>query len=240
MEKYSDFLERISYQQAELQICDGDFVADDRVYKKVNEDNSFRAFYGDTTVFTLNGKTRKKISEMIDVLYEHTPECFSQRLDEHTLHMTLHDLSSSDNLSEISEEMFENEIRLLRCLEKDPVKEQSIEMKTNYIVNMVDTSLIMALIPADKTEWHKLQKLYSLVDKVRVCPYPYLTPHITLAYFSHNGFTVQSAEKLREVVKELNSAEKFTVSLHTDKLFYQKFVDMEQYINIFRFTACHK
>ena len=236
MEKYSDFLERISYQQAQLQIGEGDFTPDGRVYGKVNADNTFRAFYGDTVVFELDCDTKKEIAKMTDRLYEKVPECFCERLPEDTFHMTLHDLSASDNLSEVACEVFDDEVRLLQLLKEMPVKSQTIEMKMNYAVNMVNTSLILALVPVNEHEWNKLQKLYTFIDQIKVCPYPFLTPHITLAYYSHKGFSKSSADKFREVVSELNT-KSLKITLHTDKLFYQKFVSMKDYFSVFSMTS---
>lgn len=233
MEKYNDFLNRISYQHAELEIGEGHFNPDGRVFEKVNEDNSFKPFYGDTTVFDLGKRTKAKIAEIIDNLYTKTPECFCQKLDEGTLHMTLHDLSASDNLEGVSTEVFSNEINLLRVLKNNPQKAQTIKMRTNYIVNMVSTSLVFALVPYDEEEWNKLQALYDLINNVKVCPYPYLTPHITLAYFNYNGFDERSAKNLKETVYELNM-HRFDLTLNTERLFYQKFVSMNEYINVFK------
>ncbi len=94
--------------------------------------------------------------------------------------MTLHDLSASDNLDSITSEVFYNEIRLLQIMKDHPHKPQTIRMKTNFVINMVSTSLVLALVPADEAEWNKLQTLYDLINEVMICPYPYLTPHITL------------------------------------------------------------
>ena len=108
MENYNEFLSRISYQQAVLQIRDGNFIPNERVLQKVTPDNSLKPFYGDTVVFDLPKKVKKAISPIIDALYDKCPECFCQRLDEHTMHMTLHDLSASDNLSQIACDVFKN------------------------------------------------------------------------------------------------------------------------------------
>ena len=235
MEKYNDFLSRISYQQPQLQLGEGKFEVAAGVSQKVNSENCFKAFYGDTVVFDLGGKTKKKLNKIIDKLYEEASECFCERLKEHTLHMTLHDLSAADNIEEIAADVFRNEVKLLRAIKKEPIESHKIQMQTNYIVNMANISLVMALVPADKTEWNKLQKLYSLVDKVRVCPYPYLTPHITLAYFNCNGFEQEAADKLKELVEKLNS-KSMEITLDTDKLFYQKFVSMNEYMNVFKLS----
>ena len=233
MESYSDFLYRISYQQPELQIGEGRFTADNRVLEKVSHDNSFSSFYGDTVVFDLKDKAKKKISAQIDTLYEEVPMCFAQRLDSSTLHMTLHDLSASSDLDSVSSNVFNNEVKLLRVLSENHIACETIDMRMNYIVNMVNTSLVLALVPENENEWNKLQKLYTLIDEVRVCPYPYLTPHITLAYFNRSGFDMESAAALKTVVRELNS-KSIKIHLHTDHLVYQKFLSMDNYIDVFR------
>lgn len=233
MEKYNDFSDRISYQSAELQIGNGNFTPDGRVYEKVNQDNSFKPFFGDTVVFDLDKRSREKVSKIIDNLYDAAPECFCERIKTDTIHMTLHDLSASDDLSAVSAETFCNEVDLLRVIKEKPLKPHLIKMKTNFIVNMVSTSLVLALVPTDEGEWNKLQELYDLINKVRVCPYPFLTPHITLAYFNHNGFNECSAKKLKTSVYELNQNH-FIFTLNTNRLYYQKFTSMNDYISVFR------
>ena len=233
MEKYNEFVQRISYQQAQLQIKNGDFTPDGRVFQKVAPDNSFKPFYGDTVVFDLPKKVKKTICPIIDELYEKCPECLCKRLDNHTMHMTLHDLSASDNLDEVAGDVFKNEIKLLEVINKNPVERHKIKMKTNFILNMVDTSLVLALVPLDEDEWNKLQTLYDMINQVKVCSYPFLTPHITLAYFNYNGFDKASSDKLKKVVTSLNEKLSIEIHLDTKKLYYQKFVSMNEYINIF-------
>lgn len=235
MEKYTDFLNRISYQQAELQIGEGRFNPDKRVYEKVQPNNTFKPFYGDTTVFELDSCTKFEISEIIDVLYTETPECFCEKIDKNTLHMTLHDLSASEHLENVSSEIFYNEVKILQMLKNKPIESETIKMKSNFIINMVGTSLVLTLVPESENEWNKLQALYDIINEVKVCPYPYLTPHITLAYFNHDGFDEISVQKLRNVVYELNR-KSFDITLYTNKLYYQKFVSMNNYVSVFNFS----
>lgn len=236
MECFDDFLKRISYQQAELQLGDGLFKPDNRVYKKVNQDNAFKPFYGDTVVFDFDRRTKAKIAGMIDSLYSAVPECFCEQIKEDTIHMTLHDLSASDKLENVADKVFDNEVELLRVLRDYPQKPMTIKMKTNYIINMVSTSLVQALVPTDEFEWNKLQVLYELINRVKVCPYPFLTPHITLAYFNYNGFDASSADKLKAKVYELNQ-NRFDITLKTSRLYYQKFVSMNDYYSVFPFVS---
>lgn len=232
MEKYKDFLERISYQKAELQIGEGRFIPDGRVCEKVGNDNRFKPFFGDTVVFALEKRTQNVISEIIDKLYEIAPECFCERINTETIHITLHDLSASENLDIIASQVFRNEVKLLQIINSSPVKPQTIKMKANYIINMVSTSLVLALVPTDKSEWNKLQEIYDLINEVKVCGYPFLTPHITLAYFNYNGFDEAASQKLKSAVFAINQ-NSFALSLDTNKLFYQKFIGMNKYFSVF-------
>ena len=220
MEKYLDFLNRISYQQAELLIGEGIFSPHKSLSDKVNVENSFRTFYGDTVVFDLDRQTKERISALIEKLYEAVPECFCNKLDSHTLHMTLHDLSVFVKKEEAVSMTAENETKLIELLKDNPISLQTIRMKTKFIINMLDISLVLTLVPADEKEWDKLQKLYTLLDNVKICDYPFLTPHITLAYYNYNGFNASSLAKLKGIVRDLNQ-QSFEITLNTNKLFYQ-------------------
>ncbi len=233
METYSDFLERINkFEKPELDISESDFHPHAELGAKCCADGSFRKFYGDTVVFGLKHKVREKFGELIDELYEKAPECFSEKLNKNTIHMTLHDLSASDDIGEVSGDVFMNEVKLLEVLKDSPVKDCTIKMKTNAVINLVSKSLVMALVPCDEEEWNKLQELYELINQVRVCPYPFLTPHVTLAYFNVNGFEEKSVKKLKKIVEKMNE-NSFEVILHTDRLHYQHFYSMNDYRNIF-------
>ena len=141
METYKDFLERISYQQPELLIGKGDFKPDKRVYEKVDPDNSFKPFFGDTVVFDLDNSTKEMISKRIKKLYDTVPECFSEQINTDTIHMTLHDLSASDKLEKVSAEVFKNEVELLRLVKVKPQQPKTIKMKSNYIINWISIGI---------------------------------------------------------------------------------------------------
>lgn len=65
-----------------------------------------------------------------------------------------------------------------------------------------------------------------------------VTPH-TLAYYHVDGFDTASAEKLEQLVYELN-AEDMEIELDTRTLFYQKFISMNEYINIINLVGRQK
>ena len=235
METYNQFLERINlFEKPETYFGDNYVTTSLSLAQKVNENNQFNEFYGDTVVFNLDDSTKEKIDSYVKQLYECAPECFAEQLVPHTYHMTLHDLSNSHELWHVSDKVFENEIKMIELLEEKKVKPQTIRMKTKYVFNMVHTSLVFGLYPADEEEYGKLMELYSMVDEVQQLNYLF-TPHITLAYYNRYGFDVTAAKKLEAVIKELNEKEPFEIVLNTKELYYQKFTSMNQYYDVFHF-----
>lgn len=231
METYKEFLDRInSFEKSEIYLGDDYFRGNPSIALKVDENNSFRPFYGDTVVFNLDDATKEKLEKIVDSINEVALECFCERLVPNTFHMTLHDLSNSPVLEDIATELFHNELKAVKIAEK--IANQKIRMKSKYIFNMVGTSLVLGLYPTDEEEYNKLMDLYYLFDDVKKLGYP-LTPHITLSYYNVNGFSTESARKLENIVKELNAKDmEIEIELDTKELFYQKFVSMNDYINI--------
>lgn len=231
METYKEFLDRInSFEKSEIYLGDCYFSSNPSIAMKVDENNGFRPFFGDTVVFNLDDATKKKLGKIVDSVYAIAPECFCERLVPDTFHMTLHDLSNSPVLENIAVELFENELKAVKKAEK--ISKQRIRMKSKYIFNMVGTSLVLGLYPVDEEEYIKLMELYYLFDDVKKLNYP-LTPHITLGYYNVHGFDTTSSRKLESIVKELNENEvELEIELDTKELFYQKFVSMNDYINI--------
>lgn len=230
METYREFLDRInSFEKKDVSFGNIDFCVNPSLVKKVDGDNTFRAFYGDTIVFDLDNATKDKLTEYVERIYESASECFCEKLIPRTYHMTLHDLSNAPILDEVATELFTNELKVLELKKKADVCK--VKMKNKCIFNMVNTSLVMGLYPVDEQEYEKLMKLYFLFDEVKTLSYP-LTPHVTLAYYNVNGFSTESATSLEAVVRELNNCE-LEIELDVRNLYYQKFRSMNDYINIF-------
>lgn len=232
METYQEFLDRInSFEKREINYGNKYFKGNPSIAQKVGEDNAFKNYYGDTVVFALDDIVKEKLAEYVELLYQSAPECFCERLVPHTFHVTLHDLSNAPVLRDVAEELFENELKVIEKMGEIQKQENAaIKMKSKYIFNMVDTSLVMGLYPADEGEYCRLMNLYSVFDTVRKLNYPF-TPHITLAYYNVNGFDLQAARSLEAAVSRLNNDE-IEIELSIDHLYYQKFKSMNDYIDI--------
>lgn len=203
METYRDFLNRInSFEKKEMFLGDGYFMSSPSISQKVDKNNRFQPFYGDTIVFNLDDATKRKLSWIVDKLYGAVPECFCERLVSDTFHMTLHDLSNSPSLEMVAAEVFTNELSVIKKAKQ--IHTRRIRMRSKYIFNMVNTSLVLGLYPISDEEYAKLMELYLMFDDIKKLEYP-LTPHITLAYYNVEGFDVNSAKKLEDVVRELNA-----------------------------------
>ena len=235
METYKQFLDRISlFEKKEASLADGYFKVNPSLAKKVRKDNTFSEFYGDTVVFALDDGDKSKLKEYVDTLYRAVPQCFCERLGSNTFHVTLHDLSNSSELSDVAEEMLINEQKIVEA--KRNIQERGkvdVRLKSKYIFNMVDTSLVLGLYPATERDYAELMELYSVIDGVKKLSYPF-SPHITLAYYNVFGFDKTSAKALADVVNSINC--ELDWALNVNALYYQKFRSMNDYIDVVRLT----
>lgn len=238
MEIFANFLQRInSFEVKDLNFSQIGIKNNDSLKDKVSENDMFNPFFGDTIVFDLDESTKKNVATIIEVLYEKCSSIFAEKLNSQTLHITLHDLSNSPNLSEISDECFKNEIKLIEELDSERLYEGTIHMKTNCIFNMMDTSLVLGVIPSTEDDFLRLQSLYTKFDRIKSLDSSF-TPHITLAYFSRGfkNFAASEIEELYTIVSKYNS-QCFEFDITTKNLIYQKFTSMNKYFNIFNLLS---
>ncbi|MDE7296487.1 MAG: ligT like phosphoesterase [Clostridia bacterium] len=232
METYQEFLDRInSFEKAPTNFGNEYFMGNPSISQKVGSDNSFKKFYGDTVVFALDDTIKRTLAECVDLLYQTAPKCFCQKLSPNTFHVTLHDLSNSAILQNVEKELLENKRKIIaKSGEVQRHANEKIKMKSNSVFNMVDTSLVLGLYPASENDYCRIMELYALFDDVKKLNYPF-TPHITLAYYNVNGFDLQSAKDLENIVKQLN-ANDMEIELEVKNLYYQQFKSMNDYFNI--------
>ena len=146
MENYKEFLNRINnFEKLDFSLDEKYFTPDPSIHSKVDENNEFREFYGDTTVFDLDEDCKNKISQIIDMLYLNVPECFCEKRVTDTLHMTMHDLSNSINKEDVETEIENNYMKLKNILKENPIVDKKIKMKTNFIRDFGHVSLVLAL-----------------------------------------------------------------------------------------------
>lgn len=148
----------------------------------------------------------------------------AQKLDPSTFHMTLHDLVNGVELSEdLKSRMAMAEVRAKIILESWK-GQPPLRMKTTWLFNMVNTSIVLGLVPADEETWRRLDEMYTALESVVPLGYA-LTPHITMAYFKPGTYTQYDLNCLRPALHPVVLG----VELQFGNLFYQEFVNMNSY-----------
>lgn len=202
----------------------GDFYTNPNLTHKVNLAGEFLPFHGNTVVFDLSSDTKLALQGLQKELYQSAGWMLSQRIDPATFHMTLHDLVNAPELTDdLKCRMLESEVKAKSIL--DQWKGQpSLRMKTTWLFNMVNTSIVLGLAPADEDSWHRLDEMYAALESVVHLGYA-LTPHITMAYFKPGNYTQYDLNYLSQALRPVN----LNVELSLENLFYQEFSDMNHY-----------
>lgn len=202
----------------------GDFLTNPNLSKKVNHTGSFLPFYGNTVVFDLAEGTKRALQSLQEELYRNAGWMLSQKLDWSTFHMTLHDLVNAPELTDdLKRRMQEAESKARAILEQWK-GHPPLHMKATWVFNMVNTSIVLGLAPADEDSWHRLDEMYLKLESVVPLGYA-LTPHITMAYFKPGTYSQYDMNFLRGAMHPVE----MDVELRFEKLVYQEFTDMNHY-----------
>ena len=102
--------------------------------------------------------------------------------------------------------------------------QEPLHMKTTWLFNMVNTSIVLGLAPAEENSWHRLDEMYTALESVVPLGYA-LTPHITMAYFKPGTYTQYDLNCLRPALHPVE----LEVTLSPEDLSYQEFRDMNHY-----------
>ena len=179
---------------------------------------------GNTVVFPLPEEVKREMGRMQERLYR---TC-APALAAPSFHMTLHDL-----LSGTPDRALRGRIDDIRCAALERVRQiartgETVRLHTTALFNMVNTSMVLGLAPADEESCGRLMAYYETLQEAVCLNYP-LTPHVTLAYFRPGVIAAEWVEKLRDAVDEIGRREKIFLELPARTLEYQLFSDMNHY-----------
>lgn len=209
------------------------FRTNEKLKDKVDENGRFRFFCGETTVFSLNGKedeaVREKLIEIQSRLYDAAGEMLSaQRLSAESMHMTLHSFWDMEEDIKYRDAPY-TDAEVCRTL--DGIRNDfpdRIMMRAIVPLNMVNTSVVMGLVPASEPDAWRLGEIYARMSALYPRPYS-LTPHVTLAYYRPGEYSEETWKKLKDAFK----VEGFAFPIKTQQLFFQRFYDMERYETVY-------
>ena len=203
----------------------GDFTTNPNLRKKVDDAGYLLPFAGNTVVFLLDDDTKRTLLQLQEELYRAAPEMLSQPLQKSTFHMTLHDLANGSpgqpGLEESMAYTREKAAEILPRWKDFP----PLRMKATWLFNMVNTSIVLGLKPADEISRHQLDRMYLELESVVTLGYA-LTPHITMAYFRPGTYTQAQVQRLVDALRPVE----LEISLRMENLVLQNFTDMNHYI----------
>ncbi len=203
------------------------FFTNSNLTKKIDMDGASLPFVGNTVVYDLDDHTKAKLTALQDALYEKVAEILSQRLDPSTFHMTLHDLVNGRAEEYGIRTKMESIVPAVQQILSEWTCHEPIRMNTTWMFNMVNTSIVLGLKPADEKSFSRLDAMYCRLEEVLLLGYP-LCPHITLAYFRPGQYSAQQMESLCESLRSVN----FEIELKAQNLMLQNFDHMNHYYAI--------
>ncbi len=200
------------------------FSTNPNLTKKVDENGDFLPFIGNTVVYDLDEEVKCKLTSLRDELYAHGADVLSKPLDPATFHMTLHDLVNGQPDESGIREKMECIVPSVGNILSAWDSHAPIFMQATWMFNMVSTSIVLGLKPADGDSYARLDAMYSKLEDVIPLGYP-LCPHITLAYFRPG---VYSPEKIQGLCKSLRAVD-LHLTLKAENLVFQNFAHMNHY-----------
>lgn len=201
-----------------------DFITNPSLRKKVDEEGRLLPFVGNTVVFLLNDEIKEKLRQLQNSLYQAAPTMLAHPLQMSTFHMTLHDLANGTpeqpGLQDYMNCTQERVSQILPRWKNAP----SLRMKTTWLFNMVNTSIVLGLRPADEESWYRLDEMYATLEDVVHLGYA-LTPHITMAYFLPGIYSPEHVQRLSTALCNVD----LDITLDMKNLVLQNFTDMNHY-----------
>lgn len=232
METLEEYKSRVySFMKEEIS-DDIEFRTNSGLVRKTSYDGKFLSFVGDTVVFFLDDKTQSRLQKYQDILYEKCRDMLAEQIDSKTFHVTLHDLCNGNPSEELWKVSEQNYIQVTKILEGYQQNGTGIiQFKPVAVFNMMNTSVVLGLEPANDRSCQVLMELYEEFQQVVELNYP-LTLHVTLAYFKPGEYDRQMVYKLKEAIHEMNIEEIPLIEVDMKKLLYQRFDDMNHYYTV--------
>ena len=196
---------------------------------KVDARGKLKPYAGNTTVFLLDDTVKEALAVLQDSLYESVPDMLAEPLQTDTFHITLHSLvdglPGTPGLAESMDAAAEKAKVLLESWKDGP----ALCMQTSWMFNMVNTSIVLGLMPADPQSWQWLDEMYTALEEIVPLGYA-MTPHITMAYYRPGVYEEADKIRLGTVLRNID----MELTLPMSALVLQNFTDMNHYQTVAR------
>ena len=205
-----------------------DLTTNEKLTLKVEASGVMKPFRGNTVVFPLEGEVLEQIVLKQELLYQECGPVLAEPLIKGSFHITLHDLVNGEDSHELRRRLAKTEDKATERVRRLAKRRETIRLRSTSLVNMVGTSLVLCFEPEGEEDCHRLMECYDALQEIVYLPYP-LTPHVTLAYYKPGSIDAKQIDRIWKVMKFVDRQEKIEVELHTERLEYQMFSDMNHY-----------
>ncbi len=207
----------------------GVFCTREALKSKVDEEGHLKTFRGETAVFRLPDNLKDALVDVQNELYAAAGRMLMKKpLSRESLHMTLHDLWNEGDVKDFASPPYEADevCRIIDSIRRD--FPQKIMMRAIVPMSMVETSVVMGLVPASEVDGWCLAEMHRRISAIYPRNYG-LTPHITLTYYRPGEYEVDVWTRLRDSFR----VKGYAFPLYTKDLVFQRFCDMENYETIY-------
>lgn len=196
--------------------------------QKVDPAGWLLPYHGNTVVFDLPEPAKAALQDIQNLLYAECSPILSERLEERTLHITLHDLRSGPPSQELEHAMEALRPEARRLVHDIRQERRTIRMVSTALFDMVNTSMVLGFEPEDEESCEVLMDYYARFQTLLPLPYQ-LTPHVTLAYFRPGIHGPHWSEALQNVVDLAATRPPIHLTLTGNDVEFQIFSSMNHY-----------
>ncbi len=207
----------------------GKFLTRTSLREKVDEEGKLKPFHGESAVFLLPDELKSALAQVQEELYAAAGGMLMKKpLSQDNLHMTLHDLWNVSDGERCASPPYEAEevCRIIEGIRK--YFPERIMMRAIVPMNMVNTSVVMGLMPASEPDAWCLAEMHKRFSVLYPRTYG-LTPHITLAYYCPGEY----GEEIWTRLKDVFTVKGYAFPLYTRDLVFRRFKDMDDYETIY-------
>lgn len=201
-----------------------EFATNPNLSAKVDPEGRLLPYRGNTVVFLLEQPVQRALEELQDSLYAAAPEMLARRLRPESFHMTLHDLANGRPDQPGLEDWMRQAGGRAGKILAQWTGDAPLRMRTTWLFNMVNTSIVLGLAPADRESGQRLEEMYAALEEAVRLGYP-LTPHVTLAYFRPGRYGPEQVGRLAAALRPVERE----ILLSPRRLALQTFEDMNRY-----------
>lgn len=212
----------------------------EEITSKVTEDNKYREFYGDTSVFKMNNKDIKKCELYLEELLKKfsknivslAPESFHITLTSFNNPYVIQSFDRNKNIQAI-EKTKEVIKKIYTSEEFREYKNRKIKLKS-YKIDLT-SAVVIRFFPASEEDYKLIMRLREIFDSAnegKKREITFFLPHVSLGYFNNSNDTLEKIEEIRAWCLEKNKNLDIEVELAVDELTYQYHTDMGNFIDI--------